>query len=93
MADAPKKEKPEAWRPPEERWMKWYPREQFALPHEDLDLYTPGGLHPVDLGDKFSSERYTIHHKIGFGGFSTVWLARDNLEEYVAPSFTWNCKS
>ncbi len=33
--------------------------------------------HPVHLGDFFKDGRYKILHKLGFGSFSTVWLARD----------------
>ncbi|KAK9245749.1 kinase-like domain-containing protein [Lipomyces tetrasporus] len=36
-----------------------------------------GGFHPVSIGDRFSRGRYRVLHKLGFGGFSTVWLARD----------------
>ncbi|KAH7875578.1 uncharacterized protein C8R40DRAFT_1011474, partial [Lentinula edodes] len=39
--------------------------------------YQPGGFHPVQIGDKFSAGRYRIIHKLGFGGSSTIWLARD----------------
>jgi serine/threonine-protein kinase SRPK3 len=46
---------------------------------EDLENYEPGGFHPVHLGDVFD-DRYRIVHKLGFGGFSTVWLARDSIE-------------
>ncbi|KAK2763137.1 hypothetical protein FQN54_009773 [Arachnomyces sp. PD_36] len=36
------------------------------------------------IGDTFQ-ERYQIVDKLGFGGYSTVWLARDlRLEQYVA---------
>ena len=45
---------------------------------ENLEKYKPGGFHPVHLGDTFLDGRYKIIHKIGAGGFSTVWLARDN---------------
>ena len=43
---------------------------------ERISLYRPGGYHPVELGDKFYN-RYVLEHKLGFGGYSTVWLARD----------------
>lgn len=53
-------------------------------PSEDLEWYEPGGFHPVHLQDVYDS-RYSIVHKLGFGGFSTVWLARDSMEdEWVA---------
>ncbi|KAK4684575.1 serine/threonine-protein kinase SRPK3, partial [Tremellales sp. Uapishka_1] len=45
---------------------------------EDLEDYRPGGYHPVNIGDEFSSGRYLIVRKLGWGHFSTVWLARDN---------------
>ena len=52
---------------------------------EKVELYRPGGYHPVSLGDTLKSRRYEIIHKLGYGGFATVWLARDNEEErYVA---------
>jgi serine/threonine protein kinase len=43
---------------------------------EDLWRYEPGGYHPVYLGDVYN-ERYQVVHKLGHGGFSTVWLAKD----------------
>ncbi|OAA59190.1 Protein kinase-like domain protein [Niveomyces insectorum RCEF 264] len=55
-----------------------YAEAQFILPHEDLDRYKPGGFHPVNLGDTLCDGRYTIRHKLGYGGYSIVWLARDN---------------
>ena len=49
----------------------------FAGPEaESPDRYRPGGYHPVHIGD-FVHERYKVIHKLGFGTFSTVWLARD----------------
>ena len=46
---------------------------------EKLDFYAPGGLHPVSIGDVFADGRYKILHKLGFGGSSTIWLARDSV--------------
>jgi serine/threonine-protein kinase SRPK3 len=52
---------------------------------EKVELYCPGGYHPVNLGDTLKGRQYEIIHKLGYGGFATVWLARDNKEErYVA---------
>lgn len=45
---------------------------------EDLENYEPGGFHPVHLGDVYD-DQYRVVHKLGFGGFSTVWLARNVL--------------
>ncbi|KAH8768355.1 kinase domain-containing protein [Diaporthe sp. PMI_573] len=55
---------------------------------EDLDRYKRHGLHPIIPGDILPKPstcvshpqklpRYTIYVKIGFGAFSTVWLAQD----------------
>ena len=44
---------------------------------ENVELYRPGGLHPVRIGDVFANGRYKVLHKLGHGGSSTVWLARD----------------
>jgi len=43
---------------------------------ENLELYRPGGFHPVYL-DNVIQGRYKLVHKLGFGAFSTVWLAID----------------
>lgn len=32
----------------------------------------------VSLGDKFNDERYIVLRKLGYGQYSTVWLARDS---------------
>ncbi|KAJ7213574.1 kinase-like domain-containing protein [Mycena pura] len=60
---------------------------RFAGPdfdeYEPSKSYTLGGLCPVKLGDSVgpgTPPRYRILFKLGFGSFSTVWLARDGVE-------------
>ncbi|KAI8928090.1 kinase-like domain-containing protein [Entophlyctis helioformis] len=45
---------------------------------EDAEDYKKGGYHPVNIGDRFSNNRYTVVRKLGWGHFSTVWLAKDH---------------
>ena len=56
---------------------------------EPMTLYLPGGYHPIVVGDILgpSSERqYRIMHKLGWGAYSTVWLAqkRDSSQVFVS---------
>ena len=51
---------------------------------ERLDMYKPGDYHPVMIDDLLH-DRYRIVDKLGFGGYSTIWLAQDDQSErYVA---------
>lgn len=51
---------------------------------EDTTEYFNSYFYPVRIGDIFK-ERYEVVHKLGRGGFSTVWLAHDQqMEEDVA---------
>ena len=55
---------------------------------ESPEHYRPGGYHPVDIGDTItnaaSDDSYTVIHKLGYGGFSTVWLAKRQRKHPVA---------
>ncbi|KAI9497034.1 kinase-like domain-containing protein [Zychaea mexicana] len=44
---------------------------------EDLEDYKKGGYHPVSIGDRLNHDRYIVVRKLGWGHFSTVWLAYD----------------
>ena len=44
---------------------------------EGFDSYRKGGYHAVRIGDQFSGGRYIAQRKLGWGQFSTVWLAYD----------------
>ncbi|KAJ3224726.1 serine/threonine protein kinase, CMGC group, partial [Chytriomyces hyalinus] len=51
-----------------------------AEEEEDSADYVKGGYHPVAVGDVYSSGRYTVIRKLGWGHFSTVWLAVDKRD-------------
>ncbi|KAL4912910.1 kinase-like domain-containing protein [Aspergillus aurantiobrunneus] len=51
---------------------------------EPLHRYRQGGYHPVTLGSFLGNNRDKILHKLGWGGSSTVWAARDRTETYIA---------
>ncbi|MFS7955149.1 putative protein kinase CMGC-SRPK family [Helianthus anomalus] len=42
---------------------------------EDFDSYRKGGYHAVRIGDSFAGGRFIAQRKLGWGQFSTVWLA------------------
>ena len=42
---------------------------------EKLEKYQEGGFCPIHIGDCIG--RFTVLHKLGHGGFGTVWLVRD----------------
>ena len=52
---------------------------------EPLYRYRRGGYHPVCLGDVLNGGRYKILHKLGWGGYSTVWAARDQRFSVALP--------
>lgn len=41
-----------------------------------------GGYHPVEIGDLFN-KKYQIVAKLGWGHFSTVWLAKNISDRYT----------
>lgn len=53
---------------------------------ENVEDYVPNGLHPVTIGDYLASGRYRIIQKLGSGGSSIVWLARDLSPPQYGPS-------
>lgn len=51
---------------------------------EKTEYYRNGGYHPVEIGETLG-KRYRVVHKLGFGTYSTTWLAVDKTSgEYVA---------
>ena len=45
--------------------------------NEGTDGYKKGGYHPVKIGERYNGGRYVVVRKLGWGHFSTVWLAED----------------
>lgn len=58
---------------------------------EDSLKYLIGYYHPTHIGQIFN-QRYEVVHKLGQGGFSTVWLARD-IESGKAVALKIMCSS
>ncbi|KAL2386558.1 hypothetical protein RJ035_004616 [Blastomyces gilchristii] len=54
---------------------------ECAIDVEDPNGYHTGRYFPVTLGNEFKGGRYRVLHKLGWSGFATVWLARDNLSQ------------
>lgn len=44
---------------------------------ESAKDYKPGGYHPAYKGETYKEGRYVLVRKLGWGHFSTVWLAKD----------------
>ena len=49
---------------------------------ERVEEYRPGGFHPMVVGDLFAHGRHRVIHKLAFGSYSTIWLARDQLRPH-----------
>ncbi|POW22799.1 hypothetical protein PSHT_00819 [Puccinia striiformis] len=62
------------------------PQENVAVEDEEKPSdYDKGGYHPVRVGERFNHDRYLVVRKLGWGHFSTVWLAHDQqLDRHVA---------
>lgn len=51
--------------------------DEYESDCEDYEDYKPEGYHPVYLNENFMNSRYVALQKLGWGHFSTVWLAED----------------
>ena len=61
-----------------------YREEEGYSEDEGIEDYKKGGYHTVYVGEVLN-DRYVILQKLGWGHFSTVWLARDvKFDTYVA---------
>ena len=51
---------------------------------EGVAGYVTGGYHPIEIGDELHHGRYRIIHRLGHGGYATVWLALN--QHYSLPN-------
>ncbi|OCH94721.1 kinase-like protein [Obba rivulosa] len=68
-------------------WPSNYNLKTFEWPEENLGITIAerGGFYPARLGETFEQGRFVITRKLGWGGFSSVWLAKDQkLQKSVA---------
>ncbi|XP_009415298.2 uncharacterized protein LOC103996168 [Musa acuminata AAA Group] len=57
----------------------------YTSEDEGTEDYRRGGYHAVRVGDSFKQGAYVVQAKLGWGHFSTVWLAWDTVHSrYVA---------
>ncbi|KAL4591643.1 hypothetical protein LXL04_004613 [Taraxacum kok-saghyz] len=57
----------------------------YTSDDEGTEDYRRGGYHAIRIGDTFKHSRYVVQSKLGWGHFSTVWLAWDtHKSRYVA---------
>ncbi|XP_020104817.1 serine/threonine-protein kinase SRPK-like [Ananas comosus] len=57
----------------------------YTSEDEGTEEYRRGGYHAVRIGDSFKQGAYVVQSKLGWGHFSTVWLAWDTSHSrYVA---------
>lgn len=57
----------------------------YSSEDEGTEDYRRGGYHAVRMGDTFKNGCYVVQSKLGWGHFSTVWLAWDTQRSrYVA---------
>lgn len=65
----------------------------YSSEDEGTEDYRRGGYHAVQIGDKFKNGRYMVQRKLGWGHFSTVWLAWDTQGSVclgLFPPFLWS---
>lgn len=51
----------------------------YTSEDEGTGDYRRGGYHAVRVGDSFKQGTYVVQSKLGWGHFSTVWLAWDTV--------------
>ncbi|KAF4388075.1 hypothetical protein F8388_014758 [Cannabis sativa] len=59
----------------------------YTSDDEGTEDYRRGGYHAVRVGDAFKSGRYVVQSKLGWGHFSTVWLAWDTQQSVLLIPF------
>ncbi|EPE09528.1 serine protein kinase sky1 [Ophiostoma piceae UAMH 11346] len=76
------------------------PSSSPSIAEENISRYAPGGFHHVRIGDVFDDGKYKVLRKLGYGVYSTVWLAHDTqakknvaLKILAADTYDGKCDS
>ena len=68
-----------------------YPSSYWPIEEATLSRFDQKRYYPVKIGDIFR-EQYRIIAKLGYGAYSTVWLARDEmLDTRTSVEIVTNC--
>lgn len=71
-----------------------YAKDTKPEEEEDMEDYKPGGYHPLYVGEYYKEKRYKLVRKLGWGHFSTVWLAKDmKMRRHVAMKIVRSAKN
>ncbi len=54
------------------------------IEEQTLPRYSQKQYYPVRIQQRLKKDRYTILAKLGYGAYSTVWLARDERFGHTA---------
>jgi hypothetical protein len=73
------------YRPPVQELPKGRAALSTKINEESSSRYCLGGYHAVRIGDSFKDGTYTIVNKLGFGLYSTVWLAHERRYKIETP--------
>ncbi|KAL5975056.1 hypothetical protein ACLOJK_031732 [Asimina triloba] len=63
----------------------------YTSEDEGTEDYRRGGYHAVRIGDSFKGGAYVVQSKLGWGHFSTVWLAWDTHNSVCAALGRMGC--
>lgn len=68
---------------------------ESADKYENINNNNLALMYPICIGDSIETrtgEQYQIVHRLGYGGFSTVWMARDIIHDKTVALKGHDCR-